>query len=147
MHDAFPINKGLRLGAVPQEFKEQVRHLQNALDKMPKYNGEGPLKRDFFFNNKNQLTEFIDDLKFEGSYKDKGFCSTSNPDGSFEGQGLNGEKPDVRMYIDKWKTGVNIQEFSEFDEEGEVLFLPKTEFKFTDWYEENGTWIFRSEEK
>ena len=138
--DYMIINEYLRFGLsfVKKEYPKKIRekatsripYIKFALKKLPNYEG-------VVFRNVALEKEIIENILESGIYQDKAFVSTSrtkNP--RFAGN--------VRMTILS-KTGKNIEQFTAADE-SEVLFLPKTKFKLTDYKIENGLHYLELEE-
>lgn len=97
--------------------KELVNSIDNALKKMPDY--EGDLTRDLFFFDNEALNEFVDSHKVGSTIKSKAYMSTTKMD-SYN------DMANVRIYINNSKKGKDISSIG-LDEE-EVLYQRDSEF-------------------
>lgn len=97
--------------------KELVNNIDNALKKMPDY--EGDLTRDLFFFDNEALNEFVESHKVGNIKKYKSYISTTKSD-SYN------DMANVRIYINNAKKGKDISSIG-LDEE-EVLYQRNAEY-------------------
>ena len=75
--DAYKINEALRYGdGLDDEVKKLQHNLDSALTKLPKYDSDKPLQRDYFFN-PDEAEEFIRQFSEGSIFKDRAYISTS----------------------------------------------------------------------
>lgn len=101
--------------------KELVNNIDNALKKMPDY--EGDLTRDLFFFDNEALNEFVESHKVGNIKKYKSYISTTKSD-SYN------DMANVRIYINNSKKGKDISSIG-LDEQ-EVLYQRNSEFVVKD---------------
>lgn len=97
--------------------KELVNNIDNALKKMPDY--EGDLTRDLFFFDKISMNEFLNAHKIGNTVNYKAYTSTTKAN-SYN------DMANVRIYINNSKKGKDISSIG-LDEE-EVLYPRNSEF-------------------
>lgn len=116
--------------------KELVNNIDNALKKMPDY--EGDLTRDLFFFDSEALDEFVDGHKVGDIKKYNAYISTTKAN-SYN------DMANVRIYINNSKKGKDISSIG-LDEE-EVLYMRNAEFLVVDKKNIAGVSHIRLEEK
>lgn len=118
--DSYKINAALRYGnELDDDMKNLQYNLDSALTKLPKYDGDKPLQRDYFFT-PDEAEEFIGQFSEGSIFKDKAYISTSK---SHYGEGAE----QIHVTIVKSETGRDISKYN--DAEKEVLFARNTKFK------------------
>ena len=130
--DSYKINAALRNGdELDDDMSKLQRNLDSALTKLPKYDGDKPLQRDYFFT-PDGADEFMSQLREGSEFIDKAYISTS--------KGHYGEGTEqVHVTIAKSETGRDISIYN--DGEKEVLFARNTKFKVSNInLGDNGIW-------
>lgn len=126
---AYTLNQSLRNGNASKQQQSEVEDLDSALAKMPLYEGEEPLQRDYFFANNEQTEDFVRQMD-NGWFQDPAYISTSK---LHYGEG----EEQVHVIIKNSKSGRDISEFN--NNEQEVLFPRNTKFKIEEFYvDKNG---------
>lgn len=121
---AYTLNQSLRNGNASKQQQSEVEDLDSALAKMPLYEGEEPLQRDYFFANNEQTEDFVRQMD-NGWFQDPAYISTSK---LHYGEG----EEQVHVIIKNSKSGRDISEFN--NNEQEVLFPRNTKFKIEEFY-------------
>lgn len=122
--DAYKINDTLRSGHISNEDKQFVEYLDAALAKIPIYNDDKPLQRDYFFADDEQKENFVLQMD-NGWFEDPAYISTSK---IHYGEG----EEQIHVIIKNSKTGKDISEYN--TNEQEVLFPRNTRFKVEKFY-------------
>lgn len=120
--DAYKINSNLRNDSLSKDDKKFVESFDKVLSKLPKYMGNKPLNRDYFFSS-DALEDFAYQLNQSDRFIDAAYLSTSKGDYG-EGQ------QQLRFVIQKYYTGVDISQYG-LEDEKEVLFPRNTIFDIT----------------
>lgn len=136
--ESYKINSALRSEQpLIEEDKKLVDNLDSALNKLPRYNSEKPLQRDYFFSEEEKL-DFINQLNTEW-FEDPAYLSSSK---IHYGEG----EEQVHVIIKNSKSGRDISKFNQ--NEQEVLFPRNTRFKIDKMYEsEQGVIVVEWTEK
>jgi len=141
----FNINKYLGTGKVfrhldaaneqtEDEIKGGIECLKNALSDLPNY--EGTTYRGDTIKKKN-LDDFKNNL--DNNYLEfKSFLSTTKSTEQAEGFALTRADEYKVIYSIKSKKGKDIENYSDWESEKEVLFMPNTRFNVLDWTDFNG---------
>lgn len=127
------LRNNIELSDIEQEF---IREFDDALKKLPKYNGN--LQRSVYFNSDDDITEFLKDYTIGEPVTYKGYISTTkgetyNPDGQ------------VQIYIEDAKNGVDISTYNKAEDE--VLYDRNSTFKVSNIVEKDGKHYILLEEK
>ena len=124
--NSYMLNEALRLGLpLSDEQKKEVKGIDSALQKLPSYTSNAPLKRSFTeANNYNELADLANTIIKTGYYQDKAYTSSS--------KGIYDPKDVFRMVILKSSSGRDVT--SIHAAEGEVLFPRNTRFKVVRYY-------------
>lgn len=131
------INDSLRNNYPMTEMqKATVKHIDTALDKLPKYNSDKPLYRSYTFNNNRDLANFVKNKNIGKVFTNSAYTSTGKP--GFQ------ENEDIRMTIKKSQNGRILGDLNTLGDE--VLFKRNTKFKITNKYIKNGLAILEVEE-
>ena len=126
---AYTLNQSLRNGKVSKQQRNEIDGLDSALVKMPLYDGDEPLQRDYFFANAEQTEDFVQQMD-NSWFQDPAYISTSK---IHYGEGAE----QVHVIIKNSKSGRDISEFN--SNEQEVLFPRNTKFKIEEFYvDKNG---------
>ncbi|WP_283586312.1 minor capsid protein [Limosilactobacillus vaginalis] len=126
--DAYKLNDALRRGKLTAGQKQLIVSLDAALTKMPTYQNDEPLQRDYFFNDQESLDNFIAPLNVGGIFNDEAYMSTSK---THYGDG----EETVHVIIKSSKTGKDISEYNVSEQE--VLFPRNSSFRIDDAYIDN----------
>jgi len=141
----FNINKYLGTGKVfrhldsaneqtEDEIKSGIKCLKNSLSDLPNY--EGTTYRGDTIKKKN-LDDFKNNL--DNNYLEfKSFLSTSKSTEQAEGFALTRKDEYKVIYNIKSKKGKDIETYSDWKSEKEVLFMPNTRFNVLGWTDFNG---------
>ena len=128
--DSYKINAKLREGShLDKDDLELIKNLDSALERFPKYTGNKPLQRSYFFDNDNIRMNFIKKIAKNGNFSDKSYLSTSKGDYG-EGQ------EQVNMVIRNSHSGANISSMNK--PEQEILFPRNTKFILNDIHAKDG---------
>lgn len=125
---SYVVNEKLREGSkLTKSEQEFVNNLDNALDKMPSY--EGNLQRSLLFYSYEAMEEFINNHKVDNIVTYDEFLSTTkgetyNPDGQ------------VQIYIQGAKNGKDISSINE--KEDEILYKRNSSFKVENVVNQDG---------
>ncbi|MDD6407460.1 MAG: ADP-ribosyltransferase [Lactobacillus equicursoris] len=131
--DSCKINAALRHGEeLDDDMKNLQYYLDSALTKLPKYDGDKPLQRDYFFT-PDGANKFMSQLREGSEFIDKAYISTS--------KGHYGEGTEqVHVTIVRSETGRNILMYN--SDKKEVLFARNTKFKVSNIkLGDDGIWI------
>lgn len=118
--DSYKINATLRHGEeLDDDMKNLQYYLDSALTKLPKYDGDKPLQRDYFFTPDGAM-EFMQQFTDGDEFMEKAYISSS--------KGHYGEGTEqVHVTIVKSETGRDISKYN--SDEKEVLFARNTKFR------------------
>ena len=122
--DAYKLNDSLRRGKLTENQKQFVKVLDIALAKMPNYQSNKPLQRDYFFSDDKQKEDFALQMD-NGWIEDPAYISASK---IHYGEG----NEQVHVIIRNSKTGKDISEYN--TNEQEILFPRNTRFKVEKFY-------------
>ena len=126
----YKLNNALRRGKLTAGQKQLIVSLDAALTKMPTYQNDEPLQRDYFFNDQESLDNFVGDFEIGGVFTDASYLSTSKVH-------YGKEKETIHVIIKSSKTGRDISEYNV--NEQEVLFPRNSKFRIDDAYvDKNG---------
>lgn len=137
--DYYTINEILRTGGynkLSDEQKDKVKILDRALTKLPKY--EGTLSRSLYFNNQEEVNEFLSNINNKETITFEQYISTTkseqlyNPDGQ------------IQIYIQDSKNGRLLDEFD--NGENEVLYERNSKFKIINVMEQDNIYYILLEE-
>jgi len=117
--DAYRINSALLEYGENNEYKETIKNLNNALEKMPKVENV-TLTRDMKFRYKEEMTYFIDKHILGKEIEYKSFTSTTTKEFYLE-------NPQVRITILNAKRAANLSNINKA--ESEALYKTNTKFK------------------
>lgn len=115
--------------------KEMVKNLDSALKRFPRYTGD--LKRTVWFDNEDQIRDFVDSIKPGKNKVFPEYLSTSSM------EGYNDDAPIV-IYIQHSRKGRNLLEYGK--NEGEVLYERWSEFHVINKVYHEGQWFIVLEE-
>lgn len=128
--DSYKINNKLRNNMqLNSDDKELINNLDSALEKFPKYTGDKPLQRSYFFDDLQEQNQFLNELYLNGGLNDKAFISTSKKNYG-EGQ------EQVNMIIKDSHNGADISSLNRT--ESEILFPRNTKFILHSIHIKNG---------
>jgi len=134
--DSYKLNDKLRRGSQLSEQDEILtNHLDAALKKMPKY--EGDLGRSLYFYNDTELNSFMNSHMLGSVVMYNEFISTTKGDV----YNLDGQ---VQLYILDAENGRNISHFNEGEQE--ILYERESKFRVKNIEEINGTYHIQLEE-
>lgn len=136
--DAYVLNDSLRLGAkLTKEQEQWVKSLDNALEKMPKYQSDKPLYRSLTFNSNDEIREFTKNIAVGKEWSSPAYTSVS--------KAIYDDDDTIRLIIRSSHSGADLKGYN--DAEQEVLFGRNTAFKIVDLYkDENGKPTIEMEE-
>ena len=135
--ESYKINDKLRhQGILTQRQQEIVQNLDEALEKLPKYNGS--LSRSLMFDNDELLENFVNNFKVGEKYIPVSYISTTkkgvyNPDGQ------------VQIFIQNAQKGVDMSVYN--TKEYEVLYARNSTFKVLNKIKKDGKYYILLEEK